>query len=110
MIFQVRQKGNYYQFRVKLVKKAWGWDWSSAREHILKEERGILFLTDVNKYMEIDDWRSCLSEKEDKERINEIRKSTLTGKLLGNKTFVTKLQKFFGRRPKALPGGRSNKK
>jgi len=96
--------------RAKLVKTAWNWNWSSAKEHALKEERGILSLTDVNKFMEIDNWKSYLSQKEDKETRNSIRKNTLTGRPLGSDIFITKLEKLFGKRLKALPHGRPKKK
>ena len=96
--------------KAKLVKKAWDWNWSSAKERAPEKGRGLLCLADINKVMEIDDWKSYLSEKEDKEIIKEIEKSTLTGRPLGSNIFITKLEKLLGRRLKTLPPGRPKKK
>ena len=95
--------------RAKLVKKAWQWDLSSAKAH-LEEESSILALDDINKYIEIDNWKSYLTQKEDEEIIKEIRKNTLTGRPVGSDTFITKLERLFGKRLKALPRGRPKKK
>ncbi|MFH1504709.1 MAG: transposase [Candidatus Omnitrophota bacterium] len=96
--------------RAGLVKKAWNWKWSSAKEHILKEGRGILSLIEISKFMEADNWRSYLSQKEDEKIVNNIRKNTLTGRPLGDDAFIIKLEKIFGKRLKALPRGRPKKK
>ena len=94
--------------RAKLVKKAWQWEWSSAKAHS-KEGDSMLLLDDINKYIEIDDWKNYLSGKEDEEIIKGIRKNTLTGRPLGNDAFIIKLEKLFGKRLKALPRGRPKK-
>ncbi|MBU0878554.1 MAG: transposase, partial [Candidatus Omnitrophica bacterium] len=92
--------------RAGLVKRAWDWKWSSAREHVLKEGKCLLFLTDVNKFMEIDNWKSYLFNKEKETVINSIRKNTLTGRPLGDDIFVAELEKLFSKRLRALPRGR----
>jgi len=94
--------------RAKLVKKAWDWEWSSAKEHI-KEGRGILHLTDISKFVKIEDWKRYLSQKEDGKIVSSIRKNTLTGRPLGSGAFVAKLEKLFDKRLKALPRGRPKK-
>ena len=95
--------------RAGLVKKAWQWNWSSAKTH-MKEADSILALDDINKYFEIDDWEDYLSRKEDGETIKAIRGNTLTGRPLGSDTFIMNLEKSFGRRLKALPKGRPRNK
>jgi len=92
--------------RAKLVKKAWDWEWSSARKHVFKERNDILPLTDVSEFLEIHDWKDYLCETEGQVTMENIRKNTLTGRPLGSDAFITKLEKLFGQRLKALARGR----
>ena len=95
--------------RARLVKHPQDWQWSSARPH-LGEAAGILTLDDIEKYMDVEDWQEYLSQKEDASIITKIRANTLSGMPLGNSTFITKLEKFFGKRITPLPRGRPKKK
>lgn len=91
--------------RAGLVKKAGEWKWSSAKEH-LGGEKGLLSLGDIYEYIEINNWKSYLSQKEDERIMGEVRKNTLTGRPSGSDMFIAKLEKIFGKRLKALPRGR----
>ncbi len=95
--------------RAKLVKKAWDWNWSSARAH-LNKEKSVISLKDIAEYMEVDKWAAYLQEKEDESIITEIRLKTLNGKPLGNNQFIQKLEKLFGKSLRTLPRGRPRKK
>ena len=46
---------------------------------------------------EIKDWRMCLKEADDKERIRIFHEHILTGRPLGEKKFIDKLEQKFGR-------------
>ena len=96
--------------RGKLVKKAWDWEWSSAKEHFYKDKKGILFLSNINQYMEISDWGEYLSQKDEENAIKSVKENTLTGRPAGSNEFVAKLEKLFGKRLKALPHGRTKVK
>ncbi len=91
--------------RSKLVKKPWDWKWSSAREHIEKG-KSSLKLADISEFMTVDDWKEYICERLNEKEIENIRKSTLTGRPLGDDAFIAKLEAQFGRRLKALPRGR----
>ena len=82
--------------RAKLVKKAWDWQWSSAKEHVFGE-KGIVPLVEVAKFIDVDNWGKYLSQ-EDEEYNEKLRKHTRTGKPIGDKSFVEKLETIFGRR------------
>ena len=97
--------------RAKLVKKAENWQWSSTKAHLSKNKgKSIFTLADVANYIEVDDWREYLSQKEDESIIAKIRSNTLSGKPLGNEIFISKLEKICGSSLKTLPRGRPKKK
>jgi len=95
--------------RANLVKNPWDWNWSSAKEHVFKKRNNKLTLEDANRFMTVDDWSKYLSQKEDEKIIDKIRAVTLTGRPLGSDVFISKLEKLFSRRLKALPHGRPRK-
>lgn len=94
--------------RAGIVRKAEDYRWSSARAHIEGTQGGII---SAGCYLlkEIRDWRSYLREKEDGELIEHIRKYTVTGRPCGDDSFISKLERKFGRRLRALPHGRPKK-
>lgn len=96
-----------------LVKKAWDWKWSSASAHVKghmqgKDTNGVT-LVDVNKFIEIDNWKDYLKKENEKKIIEKIEKHTLTGRPLGNKEFTEDLERTYKRRLVALPIGRPQK-
>ena len=78
--------------RAKLVERAWEWPWSSAREHV-RGEKGIISLADITKFIDVDDWKEYLSQK-DEEYNEELRKHTRIGKPIGDRSFIEKLETF----------------
>jgi len=94
--------------RAKLVKKTGDWKWSSAKTH-LNSSKSVVSLADVNKYIDVSNWSNYLAENEDQTLISKIKAHTLTGRPLGNKNFIKKLEKRFNTRLKAFPRGRPKK-
>ena len=96
--------------RAKLVGKPWEWKWSSASAHIGKEE-SLIRLKDVFEIIEMssDLWKRYIDSEEDKNIIDSIKKQTLTGRPLGARSFIEKLEEKFGRRLIALKRGRPKK-
>jgi putative transposase len=81
--------------RAGLVKKAEDYYWSSARAHVLKKKD--ILCSNYFMVSEIRDWSSYLSE-EDKEKDKELlKKHAHTGRPLGGKDFLVKLEKMTGR-------------
>ena len=95
--------------RVKLVKKAEEWEWSSAREHLGLQKHSYLPLAQTDDYVKITDWQDYLVEEEDKAIVSKVRANTLTGRPSGRDVFVSKLEKLLGRRLRPLPNGRPTK-
>jgi putative transposase len=94
--------------RAKLAKTGEDWDWSSARYH-LAGEKSILTLVDVDKYLNINNWKDYLMQTDDPGIIANIKANTLTGRPLGNDTFVTRIERIFNLRLRPLARGRPRK-
>ncbi|PIW68109.1 MAG: transposase [Candidatus Omnitrophica bacterium CG12_big_fil_rev_8_21_14_0_65_42_8] len=93
--------------RAKIVNKPWQWKWSSAQTHI---NEGQAAVKPDNLFESIDmargSWKEYIDSKEDEKTVKAIRAHTLTGRPLGSKAFIEKLEKRFSRRLIALPRGR----
>ena len=92
-----------------LVKKPWDWKWSSALTHVKglkgKDLNGVT-LADINELMEIDSWKEYLEKENEKEVIEKIEKCTLSGRPLGEKEFVHKIESIYKRELTILLPGR----
>lgn len=97
--------------RAKMVKKAWQWRWSSAKQHS-GEGTGELTVEGIKECTGVGEerWRKVLSEKEDEEIMKAIRKNSLTGRPTGKRSFIEKLENKLNRRLTALSWGRPKKK
>lgn len=76
--------------RAGLVREPWFWPWSSAGTHLagLDDE-----LVKVSSLLEIvGDWRHYLTMKSEEEQIDDLRKHERTGRPLGDREFVEKLE------------------
>jgi putative transposase len=91
--------------RARLAKRAEDWDWSSARHHI-NGEKSILTLADIDKYLDIDNWKEYLTQTNDPGMVANIKANTLTGRPLGNDAFVTRIERMFNIRLRPLARGR----
>jgi putative transposase len=90
--------------RAELVRRPEDWEWSSAGYH-LKQTSSKLPLEKIDNFANIYDWQKYL-QIEDETVTTKIRTSTLTGRPLGDETFVTKLERLIGKQLKPPPQGR----
>ena len=97
--------------RAKLVKDAWGWEWSSAGEHVgIGKSRIPLVSMEETKGLNKEEWKEYLAEEEQEEFNKDIRIKTTTGRPLGSERFVRNLEEEFKTRLIALPRGRQKAK
>jgi putative transposase len=94
--------------RVRVVKRAKDYKWSSARGHA-KVKIDPMLSEDCYLMEEIKDWSSYLGEREETSLIDNIRQNTKTGRPCGDDVFVVKIEELLGRRLGALPWGRPRK-
>lgn len=90
------------------VEYAEEYSWSSTREHLEKNSDYVL-THDCYLEGEIEDWLAYLREMEDTALVENIRKSSMTGRPCGDAGFIEKMEGIVGRRLKALPVGRPRK-
>ena len=84
--------------RAKLVKKAWEWEWSSSAFHIGETKSSGLQLADVSEIVKLDStsWKEYVSDREDPQEIDAIRKCTMLGRPFGGSDFIETLSKVLG--------------
>ncbi|MFH1479444.1 MAG: transposase [Candidatus Omnitrophota bacterium] len=94
--------------RANLVDKPWEWKWSSASTHIGISNKQIIKLENLFKIIDIpqNTWKSFIDTDDNKTTMDNIKKSTSTGRPLGKEHFVKDLENKFGIRLQALPRGR----
>ena len=80
--------------KAKMVKSAEEYKWSSIRHHLGRES--IHFINDAMLQSMIDDWGMYLKEDVKKEDVETLRKHERTGRPLGDKTFIERLEKKLG--------------
>jgi putative transposase len=91
--------------RAGLEPRAVNYEWSSAASHTgLRRDR--LLVPDIDRWVSVDDWSAWLGETEADDLVTRLRLYTRTGRPLGDKGFVKKLERESGRRLHALPVGR----
>jgi len=97
--------------RVKKVRKAENYKWSSARGHCGTAQDDILTkkMKWLNKYEGIDNWRQWLSIKEENEKTDLIRRNTEKGIPTGSGRFIRRLEKLADRVLDYRPIGRPRK-
>lgn len=94
----------------KVVKKAEKYAWSSAPAHATgKDELGILSRSVPTIQKSRKRWAQILAKKLDAKVRETIAANTRTGRPFGSDAFITKLEKKFRRRLRALPTGRPKK-
>ena len=91
-----------------VVKKAEGYQWSSAPSHV-KGKIDTVLSGDCYIVERIKDWSSYLREEEEALLIEDIRKNTKTGRLCGDDEFILRLEGLIRRKLSALPWGRPRK-
>jgi putative transposase len=89
--------------RARLVKKPEAWRWSSARAHLGGADDGLTKTAPLAKL--VDDWRGFLKEGLSEDDAEAIRRGERTGRPLGAKRFIARLEKKLGRKlKKEKPG------
>lgn len=98
--------------RAHIVKKPYEYIWSSAKDHSDNTHASIIDTHEIFNHIEItqDKWKGFIDAPDHTEEISVIRKHTMTGRPLGNESFIKKLEKQFGERLHALPVGRPKKR
>ena len=81
--------------RADIVTKAEDYAWSSAKSHVFRKSDKLL--TEFHLCSEITDWRSYLEEEDKEEDIIKFRKHEKSGRPLGDKEFITKLEQLTGK-------------
>ncbi len=80
-----------------IVQKAGDYAWSSAAEHISGIRQSILRLADIREFLDIHDWTEYLDQEDDPALEKEIEFHARTGRPLGSKEFIEKLEMLSGR-------------
>ena len=77
--------------RARMVKKAWDYGWSSARQHMGLDNQNRIGLSKKCRYLKQEEWKDYLQEN-DADMDDEIRKKTVRGLVVGKDDFVSKLE------------------
>ena len=96
--------------RARMVEAPDAWRWSSARAHSLTDHADSAL--DMNAWSAAWDpvtWRDFLNIESDSAELDAIRRSTYTGRPLGDKGFVSDLERQLHRRLAPQKGGRPAK-
>jgi len=91
-----------------IVKKAWEYQWSSAAEHVFKKPVSVLRLIDPKKYIDVSDWKAYLEKDDPPDLHDQIEFHGRTGRPLGSRGFIDRLEKISGRILAARNSGRNN--
>ncbi len=94
--------------RVKIVKNPADYGWSSARNHTGTSHNDIIDTGVLFKYIDVKqkEWGRFIDKSDEPDEVAVIRKYTMTGRPLGNVSFIQKLEKTFNKKLHALPVGR----
>ena len=95
--------------RIKVVKKAWLYRWSSAGLHASEGQHGPIKLNAIPDWMPAEEWKDYLSET-DEDMCKEMRLKTSRGLVVGEDGFIQKLEKRLDRSLGCLNPGRPIKK
>ncbi|MBT3180984.1 MAG: transposase [Deltaproteobacteria bacterium] len=82
--------------RAKMVIKAEDYIWSSAQAHVLARD-DVCLSGDEREILEIDDWMAYLRDADDEIYLRAFRRSSRTGRALGDDNFIDKLEALTGR-------------
>lgn len=97
--------------RAGMVKRAWLYEWSSARAHATGiDESGLINLRRWQTRVPYEDWRARLQLPGDGEFERRLRSDTRAGRPLGSDDFVGKIERLLGRRLRPRSAGRPRNK
>jgi putative transposase len=92
--------------RARLVRKAEHYPWSSAAAHCGGRTDPVLAPLPEPRPLGAANWPAWLAEKEDEKMLLRLRLCTRTGRPVGSRQFLAKLESKLGRRLQARPIGR----
>jgi len=95
--------------RAGIVSKPWDWVWSSAREHLELEYKGIILLENVNVYIPLSSWREYIDMPDLDTDIREIRKQTFAQRAWAEDSFKDLIETKYGVQLKSKKRGRPKK-
>ncbi|MDD4203054.1 MAG: transposase [Candidatus Omnitrophica bacterium] len=101
--------------RAGLVQKPWDWNFSSVSAHLGKIKEEPFGLRKIFGFMDIlpEEWKFYIDSAEDEKDVELFKKHTKTGRPLGEKKFIDKLEKRFNislvTRAKGRPGKKKKK-
>jgi putative transposase len=81
--------------RARIVSRAEQYKWSSAPAHVLDAQDKLLSACPLTE--EIKDWASYLGQKDEDSEVRKLVAHERTGRPLGDKAFVKKLEELTGR-------------
>ena len=93
--------------RARLVKRARLWPWSSARAHLAGRDDALVRTAPLLRLAP--DWKDCLAEGLEDERLAALRLHGRTGRPLGAAPWVKRLEKRLGRPLAPRKAGRKPK-
>ena len=96
--------------RARMVRKAESYAWSSAAAHCGLRSDPMLSPLPGMVPVGTKEWSSWLAEKEDEKMLAMIRLRTRTGRPVGSKEFIARLESRLGRPLQPRPIGRPSKK
>lgn len=81
--------------RAGIVRDAWEYPWSSAAYHIGKVRQDRIIESDDMLRKVIGDWKTYLLNEDQKDYLQSFRRESLVNRPLGDKAFVSGLEKQF---------------
>ena len=94
--------------RAKVVKKAWEYEWSSAKDHAKQRSKPLITLSVHKDIKAGEQWQEYLQE-DDPELTEDIRIKTGRGLVVGSDKFIKKLEGVLNRSLECLKQGRPKK-
>ena len=94
--------------RAGITSSIEAYSWSSLQDHLLG--KGRYPVDDLSEYLEIDDWKTYLSESINEDVLDTLRERTKTNRPAGNASFIKKLEHLSGKTFNLAGRGRPRKK
>jgi len=81
--------------RAKIVKEPWSYSWSSAKAHTTGVNNELVEVAPLLEM--VNDWKGFLLSGINDKEMEELRKHERTGRPLGDKKFIDKIERTLGR-------------
>jgi putative transposase len=94
--------------RAGITSSIEAYSWSSLQGHLLG--KGRYPVDDLSEYLEIDDWKTYLSESINEDVLATLRERTKTNRPAGNASFIKELEHLSGKTFNLAGRGRPRKK